>query len=218
MGYVQSIVERDPRVCAGSARARCWLNQRLPLSPYRHHQHHHTHHHHKEHQHHRASDCDGEAAKSSQYPTLTRMVITTHHHHHNHHRMSITGAVGAERIAAAGNFGNNPKHCHRALCRAFGWPTGAPELAWREIPVADKDRPAVHPFLCPHEVFGALYKEMPDRWRETVRGDMTQHLSSGNAKPPILMCEIVMVWMCLSRPSPWAVMAMGAQLAKLTRC
>ena len=44
-------------------------------------------------------------------------------------------------------------------------------MTWCEIPVADKDRPEVHPFLCPHDVFGALHNEKPDRWMETIRGE-----------------------------------------------
>ena len=46
-----------------------------------------------------------------------------------------SGARGVNKIAAMGNWGENPKNMARALVSALGMPDGAPEIDWFNIPL-----------------------------------------------------------------------------------
>ena len=59
---------------------------------------------------------------------------------------------------------------------AFGWPRGAPDFTWDEIPVAGYERPQPHPFLCPHATFAAIYKNRPDLWHEAILGEKNSNV------------------------------------------
>ena len=64
-------------------------------------------------------------------------------------------ATGLERLAAIGSGGSKPTHLHRGLVAAFGWPTGAPQFSYVEIPVAGMAKPQPQPFTFPRVFFQA---------------------------------------------------------------
>jgi hypothetical protein len=64
----------------------------------------------------------------------------------------------------------------RALMSAFGWPLGAPEFTWDEIPVVGYERLQPHPFLCPHATFVAIFKHRPDIWHEAICGEKSSNV------------------------------------------
>jgi hypothetical protein len=81
---------------------------------------------------------------------------------------ALAGAVALDRLAAAGNHGKNPKNMQRALLSFFGWPKGAPQLAWREIPTVHGR--VAHPFVMPHLLFGSLHRTRHKFWDEVIGG------------------------------------------------
>ena len=85
-------------------------------------------------------------------------------------------AHSLDRLASAGHEGRNPKNMQRALMSAFGWPRGATDFTWDEIPVAGYERPQPHPFLCPHATFAAIYKNRPDLWHEAILGEKNSNV------------------------------------------
>ena len=103
-----------------------------------------------------------DALTSQQFPTPCRNILPL---------LRVGGARGLDRLAAAGNSGRNPKNMQRAMMSAFGWPTGAPNFVWHDIPMAGHDRAQPHPFICPHELFSRMYADKIDFWDVAIRGD-----------------------------------------------
>ena len=56
----------------------------------------------------------------------------------------------------------------RALVSALGYPTGAPEFDWYDIPFKNGMKP--HPFLLPRKFLNALYDVDRERWSKVIRG------------------------------------------------
>jgi hypothetical protein len=91
------------------------------------------------------------------------------------------GARGLESIASAGNSGRNPQNLQRALISAFGWPKGAPNFTWADIPMEGHARAQPHPFICPHELFGKLYHDAHDMWDVAVGGGIGANTNFWNS-------------------------------------
>ena len=75
---------------------------------------------------------------------------------------------GVDGMALAGNAGTKTGNIFRAMRSAFGYPRGAPDPTWIEISTQHGRRP--HPFLLPHEFFGALHHSRRDLFERTISG------------------------------------------------
>ena len=83
-------------------------------------------------------------------------------------KASEQGAEGLERVASARSSGARPGNIQRALIEAFGWPKGAPQFSYIDIPMADSQKPQPHPFIFPHLFFKQLFYERREHWDEAV--------------------------------------------------
>ena len=80
----------------------------------------------------------------------------------------VQGATGTEAMAKVGAHGKNPGHMMRALMSALGKPLETVEITWVDLPVKGSKHPISHPFILPHNLFGAIQKERPDLWRASI--------------------------------------------------
>ena len=89
---------------------------------------------------------------------------------------SAAGAGGVQsledlsRVGAEGKYKNNAQ---RDLMRAWGRPSGAPDMYWHPIPIKGKDGEAQvvqHPFVLPHQLFASLYRERPELFASAIKG------------------------------------------------
>ena len=74
------------------------------------------------------------------------------------------GATGMGEIENLG--GHN---AFRSLKKLFGWPKGAPDFHWLEIPTTAGPK-TTHPFIMPHEFFASYFAERKQDWRATATG------------------------------------------------
>eukprot|EP00959_Pyramimonas_sp_CCMP1952_P475406 9504166-Pyramimonas_sp.AAC.1 len=82
---------------------------------------------------------------------------------------SGAAAQGARGLGRMGNAPDDPKHAHRNLLRAFGWPSGAPEVQWINVAVPG-DPPKAHPVVDPRCMFESIAKKGGEGFDKKIRG------------------------------------------------
>ena len=72
------------------------------------------------------------------------------------------GATGMDDMRSLG-----AHNAFRSLQSVFGYPAGAPQMTWLEIPTKAGPRTA-HPFLLPHEFFNSYHTHKKEDWLSTM--------------------------------------------------
>jgi len=72
------------------------------------------------------------------------------------------GATGMDDMRSLGSH-----NAFRSLQSVFGYPAGAPQMTWLEIPTTAGPR-TPHPFLLPHEFFSSYWTHKKKNWLSTM--------------------------------------------------
>ena len=79
-------------------------------------------------------------------------------------RAQRQGAHGIGKLSG----GSYHRNAHRALVNFFGYPDGAPDFTWIQLPVVNGK--AFHPVLLPHDFFGSLFHGRRNMWDKRIKG------------------------------------------------
>lgn len=75
-------------------------------------------------------------------------------------------------LAKMGASGQHPQNLFRAMQSVLGYPNGAPEMDWFELPTTAGPR-TPHPFLLPHKFLSTYYAANTQaEWRKTIAGSV----------------------------------------------